>query len=107
QLDYDSSLRVPDPHDNPEESAMFHQRNTLIQQVLGEMTERDREILMRFYIYEQPQDQICAEMELTDTQFRLLKSRAKARFGDLGKKRFVQQKGSTQISLRTSAGSSH
>src|SRR5262249_9078405 len=33
QLDYDSSLRVPDPHDNPEESAMCQQRNTLIQQV--------------------------------------------------------------------------
>jgi hypothetical protein len=31
--------------------------------------------------------QICFEMELTETQFRLLKSRAKARFGMLGKRR--------------------
>src|SRR5262245_47091568 len=82
QIDFDSSLRVPDPRDNPEESAMFQQRTKLIQQVLGEMTDRDREILTRFYIYEQSQEQICREMDLTDTQFRLLKSRAKARFGD-------------------------
>ena len=106
QMDFDSSLRVPDPRDNPEESAMFHQRNQIIQQVLGEMTDRDREILTRFYLYEQGQEQICDEMALTDTQFRLLKSRAKARFGDLGKKRLFQ-KGPAQISLRTSAGSSH
>jgi hypothetical protein len=36
---------------------------------------------------EQTQEEICSAMDLTDTQFRLLKSRAKARFGDLGKKR--------------------
>src|SRR5262249_4952293 len=91
QMDFDSSLKVPDPHDNPEESAMFHQRNKLIQQVLGELSERDREILTRFYIYEQSQEQICREMDLTDTQFRLLKSRAKGRFGELGKKRLVHK----------------
>jgi hypothetical protein len=35
---------------------------------------------------EQPQEQICLEMGLTYNQFRLLKSRAKARFGELGKR---------------------
>src|SRR4029077_6838543 len=29
EMDFDSGLRVPDPRDNPEESAMFHQRNQL------------------------------------------------------------------------------
>jgi hypothetical protein len=32
-------------------------------------------------------------MELTETQFRLIKSRAKARFGELGKRRFSMKSG--------------
>jgi RNA polymerase sigma-70 factor (ECF subfamily) len=35
---------------------------------------------------EQSQGQICREMDLSETQFRLLKSRAKAKFGEIGKK---------------------
>jgi RNA polymerase sigma-70 factor (ECF subfamily) len=106
QMDFESTLRVADPRDNPEEKAMFEQRTKLIQKVLAELTERDREILTRFYLYEQTQDQICAEMSLTGTQFRLLKSRAKARFGELGKKKLIQR-GLQTAYLRTSASSSH
>ena len=47
---------------------------------------RDREILTRFYLLNQSQEQICDEMGLNNTQFRLLKSRAKARFGELGRR---------------------
>src|SRR5579872_2226231 len=36
----------------------------------------EREILRRFYFYEQSAEQICAELQLTETQFRLKKSRA-------------------------------
>jgi len=102
----DSSVSVPDPQDNPEENAVFKQRNKLIQHVLQELSGKDREILTRFYLYEQSQDQICVEMNLTETQFRLLKSRAKARFGELGKKkltgRYLQG-----ITVRASASSFH
>jgi RNA polymerase sigma-70 factor, ECF subfamily len=74
--------------------------------VLDRMTERDREILTRFYLYEQSQEQICEEMELSETQFRLLKSRAKARFGEIGKKK-LQQKALNALFVRTSASASH
>jgi RNA polymerase sigma-70 factor, ECF subfamily len=37
-------------------------------------------------VLEQSQEQICADMGLSYNQFRLLKSRAKARFGELGKR---------------------
>ena len=50
------------------------------------VSRRDREILHRFYVQEQSQEQICQEMSLSYNQFRLLKSRAKARFGELGKR---------------------
>jgi RNA polymerase sigma-70 factor, ECF subfamily len=106
QLDLDSSVRIADPRGNPEDTAIFRQRNELIQRVLGELSERDREILTRFYLREQSQDQICSEMHLTETQFRLLKSRAKARFGELGKKKLAHR-ALGGLFVRTSAGLSH
>ncbi len=106
QAEFDSSVRVPDPRGNPEETAIFHQRIALIRRVLAELSERDREILTRFYIDEQSQDRICSDMGLTETQFRLLKSRAKARFGELGRKKLVH-KTRHMISVRTSRRISH
>jgi RNA polymerase sigma-70 factor (ECF subfamily) len=106
QIDMDSTIRIADPHRNPEEKAIFRQRADLINRVLQELSERDREILTRFYLREQDQDQICTEMELTETQFRLLKSRAKARFGELGKKKLASRITNT-VFARTSAGVSH
>ena len=91
QMDMESTTRIADPCENPEETAMFRQRSDLIKRVLDELSKRDREILTRFYLNEQGQDQICSEMALTDTQFRLLKSRAKARFGELGKKKLASR----------------
>ena len=105
-IDMDSGARIADPHGNPEEAAIFRQREDLIRRVLEELSLRDREILTRFYLREQDQDQICSEMALTETQFRLLKSRAKARFGELGKKKLAHKAMST-VFARTSAGFSH
>jgi RNA polymerase sigma-70 factor, ECF subfamily len=102
----DTNLRVADPHKNPEEDAALHQRLALLRQVLGELGEKDREVLKRFYLYEQSQEQICKEMELTETQFRLLKSRAKARLGELGKKKLANKQ-NANIAMRISASSSH
>ncbi len=106
QIDLDATTRLADPEENPEEKAMFTQRSELISRVLGELSERDREILTRFYLLEQSQDQICSEMALTETQFRLLKSRAKARFGELGKKKLTHR-ALHAVFVRTSASASH
>jgi len=106
QTDLDSNIRVADPRSNPEEAAIFHQRNDIIHRVLAELSQRDREILNRFYLLEQSQDQICLEMTLSETQFRLLKSRAKARFGELGKKKLAHRN-LQAVFLRTSASVSH
>lgn len=106
QAEFDATVRVADPRWNPEETAIFRQRIALIRQVLRELSERDREILTRFYIHEQSQDRICSEMGLTETQFRLLKSRAKARFGELGKKKLLHRNLGT-VFVRTSRSVSH
>jgi len=104
--DMDATLRVSDPRVNPEQAAIYRQREELVRRILSELSDRDCEILTRFYLREQNQDHICNAMSLSETQFRLLKSRAKARFGELGKKKLAQ-KALSSVFLRTSAGGSH
>lgn len=106
QMDLEASSRVPDPSENPEEAAIVNQTEDLIRRILSELSSRDREILTRFYLHEETQEEICSEMILTETQFRLLKSRAKSRFGELGKKKLARGVLSA-ISMRTSATASH
>jgi len=87
RVEFDDTLfSVSDWRDNPESTVMARQRAEIARKVLAGVSRRDREILNRFYVLEQSQEQICGEMGLSYNQFRLLKSRAKARFGELGKK---------------------
>jgi len=83
----DDNLPVLDRSDTPEDLVAEKSRKDFMQRILAGLSAREREILTRFYIEEQPQEKICAEMNLTDTQFRLLKSRSKAKFGDMGRRR--------------------
>jgi len=87
QTGLQSGLGISDGRSNPEEDAIAQQRLEIMEKVLRSVSRRDREILTRFYLLGQSQEQICVGMNLTETQFRLLKSRAKARFGQLGKRK--------------------
>ncbi|HWE50294.1 MAG TPA: sigma-70 family RNA polymerase sigma factor [Bryobacteraceae bacterium] len=87
RVEFDDTLfSVSDWRDNPEITVIARQRADIARRVLNGVSRRDREILNRFYVLEQSQEQICGEMGLSYNQFRLLKSRAKARFGELGKR---------------------
>jgi RNA polymerase sigma-70 factor (ECF subfamily) len=97
---------VPAEDSSPEERVISLQRTEIMETILRSISSRDREILTRFYLLEQTQEQICAEMKLTETQFRLLKSRAKARFGELGKKTLVRRS-LNKLCMRKGAGSQH
>ncbi len=89
QAELEHGGRVADHRHDPEQQLLREQRIQLMMEVLRGISPRDREILTRFYLYEQTPEQICEEMGLTETQFRLLKSRAKARFGELGRRRLA------------------
>jgi RNA polymerase sigma factor (sigma-70 family) len=93
QADLEFGMTLSDHHANPERSAIEHQNEELAMRILNSLPKRDREVLVRFYLEEQPADRICREMGLTQTQFRLVKSRAKARFGELGRTRFSRHVG--------------
>jgi RNA polymerase sigma-70 factor, ECF subfamily len=87
EVEYEESLfTLTDWRDDPEESLLLRQRADIARRVMNGIARRDREILHRFYVEEQTQEQICKDMSLSYNQFRLLKSRAKARFGELGKR---------------------
>jgi RNA polymerase sigma-70 factor, ECF subfamily len=89
QTDLETGIAVVDRKHNPEQEAIMRQKSELMKSALQSLSDRDRDILVRFYLKEQPQEQICREMSLTETQFRLLKSRAKAKFGEIGRKKLA------------------
>ena len=91
QMELEITPKLYDLAANPEEHAIGDERVNIMREILREISHRDREILTRFYLQEQTQEQICSEMNLSETQFRLLKSRAKARFGELGRKRLTSR----------------
>jgi RNA polymerase sigma-70 factor (ECF subfamily) len=72
--------------DDPGDHVFLQEKKEILAAALGKLPERDREVLRRFYLQHQNAAQICGAMDLTDTQFRLLKYRAKANFGAVGRK---------------------
>ena len=71
-----AAILVHHRHDDPEQSAAWREKVDLMKATLIKLTRRDRELLTRFYLDDQPESQIRDDMRLTATQFRLYKSRA-------------------------------
>ena len=93
QIGIDSAAPIRDRALNPEGLAIEAQNSTVAMRVLRSLPERDREVLCRFYLEEQTPERICADLNLTETQFRLIKSRAKSRYTDLARRRFALHSG--------------
>jgi RNA polymerase sigma-70 factor, ECF subfamily len=74
---------------SPEQAAIRTQNMDIAVRILRAMPTRDREVLNRFYVKEETAQEIRAAMDLTETQFRLIKSRAKKRFAELGRNRIA------------------
>ena len=82
---------IPDRRTNLENSVYKKQKMLIVRDILNSMPKRDRDVLERFYVLEQTKEQICQEMNLTPTQFRLLKSKAKNTFAKMGQRRLKVQ----------------
>ena len=87
QTGLDKGMLLSDRRPDPERAAIERQNMDLAMRVLNSVRKRDREVLIRFYLKEQTAPEICRDMDLSVTQFRLIKTRAKSRFGELGKTR--------------------
>jgi RNA polymerase sigma factor (sigma-70 family) len=93
RVDADQGATLRDYQPDPERNVIERQNIDLAMRVLNSLPRRDREVLIRFYLKEQSPRQICRDMNFTETQFRLTKSRAKARFTELGRARFARRNG--------------
>jgi len=74
----------------PEQRTATLQKAAIMRQALRKMSARDREVLTRFYLREESPERIRMEMNLTETQFNLLKSRAKARLMELVRRKLAR-----------------
>jgi RNA polymerase sigma-70 factor (ECF subfamily) len=54
-----------------------------VRQLLSELSERDREILRRFYIEEEDKERICADLKLSSLHFNRVLHRARERYREL------------------------
>ena len=106
-LDLESGESVIDPRIDPENDIITDERMILMQAVLREITGRDQEILRRFYVEEHAMEDICADLGINETQFRLLKWRAKQRFGELGRQKMKSLYSPAEIFLRRLLGRPH
>jgi hypothetical protein len=52
----------------------------IVGQVLAALPARDRQALVRFYVHGEPADAVCRATGLTEGEFRLIKTQAKASF---------------------------
>ena len=71
---------VPDSNPGPETQFAAGQRRQMVGQVLGEMNEKDRQLLRRVFLEEQDKDEVCREFQIDRNYLRVLLHRARVRF---------------------------
>ena len=86
-----SLFGLASPRATPEQEMVSQEQRELVRLTLTRLPDRDAEILSRFYLQEQSELQIRTEMDLTHTQYRLLKWRSKARFEQLSRKQLASR----------------
>ncbi len=88
--DLEAMLVEPaDPKSNFEQLAIQKEHLRLVRQALMRLSERDRQVLLRFYLRGEKAESIMTGMALTETQFRLCKSRAKAKVVKIVREQFL------------------
>lgn len=77
----------PDDKADPQHLLELEERAKILREGLKTLKPQEREILTRFYLSGERPEYICQQMNLTETQFRLNKSRSKQKLEDYTAKR--------------------
>lgn len=73
-----------DPAPGQLSQAVLDEEAAVVRRLIGELRgDRDRQVLYRFYIAEEPKQQICDELGLSSLHFNRVLHRARQRFKDL------------------------
>ena len=98
--DFDTvSHAIADPRLSPEAAIEAEQRKAAMRRGLLALRPKEREVLTRFYLQEQSIEEIQQEMNLTTTQFRLLKSRSKQKLENITAATMQNEQSATPTSL--------
>jgi len=72
------------PDEGPLTGLLARENAALVRQVLAELgNERDRQILLRFYLAEEDKERIAGDLALTGLQFNRVLHRARQRYKEL------------------------
>jgi RNA polymerase sigma-70 factor (ECF subfamily) len=75
---------MPDPASGPLQETLRQEEARRVRRLIGELdTDRDRQILYRFYIAEEEKDLICADLGLSSLHFNRVLFRARQRFKEI------------------------
>lgn len=81
------AVQVPDPAPDQLTQLERAEANREIRSLIENLIPRDREVLTRLYLKEEPKDRICADLGLTSAQFDRIVHRARQRYRELYLKR--------------------
>lgn len=79
--------QIPDPSPNRLEELQKSEEYKEIREVIEELRPRDKEMIWRYYVNEEPKEVICADLGLTSQQFDRILHRARKRYRELYLKR--------------------
>lgn len=75
---------IPDPAPSPFDELLKRERAMAVHQVIAELKiDRDRQLLLRYFIAEHDKNKICQDLHITRLQFNYVIYRAVARFKEL------------------------
>jgi RNA polymerase sigma-70 factor, ECF subfamily len=85
-------LEAVEPRDaaaDPLERLLSGEQASLVREVMSELgSERDRELLFRFYVAEEDKDRLCRDLSLSSLHFNRVLFRARQRYKELYERRF-------------------
>jgi RNA polymerase sigma-70 factor (ECF subfamily) len=77
-------LELLDPAPDPLDQTLREEEIREVRRLLGELgTDRDRQVLFRFYVAEEKKDRICADLGLSSLHFNRVLFRARQRFKEM------------------------
>lgn len=83
-LDDDELERAVHPEPGQLSSVLLDEEAETVRRLIGELpTDRDRQLLLRFYVGEEEKESICADLGLDSLHFNRVLFRARQRFKDL------------------------
>lgn len=85
--DLGEAEQLPDPAPNRLSQMETGEQFDEMRALIGQLIPRDRDLIMRLYINEEPKERICADLGLTSSQFDRVLHRARKRYKALYLKR--------------------